>query len=93
MCVITALLLVVSLFYMPSLFHQALNVCGATVALGTRLAVITADAIVLAVTWTKTYTTRKDGLRLGMEIPLTSLLLRDGLSCFKLLIQVLTANY
>ncbi|KAI0345923.1 hypothetical protein BDW22DRAFT_927284 [Trametopsis cervina] len=43
-----------------------------------RLAVITADILVLASTWLKTFTTQRESMRLGMEFPIVHLLFRDG---------------
>ena len=45
---------------------------------------MTADAVVLVLTWTKTANIRKDALAVQIRVPVTALLLRDGqylLSC------------
>ncbi len=49
-----------------------------TVALGTRLALIISDILVLTLTWRKTFRQRMDAARIGVRTPLSSLLLRDG---------------
>ncbi len=53
-----------------------------TVAVGTRLAVVVADILLIAFTWYKTFQNRMVGLRVGMRTPLSSLLLRDGMLFF-----------
>lgn len=49
-----------------------------SVAVATRLAVIVADALVIVLTWIKTWGTYREALRHGFSVPLASLLLRDG---------------
>lgn len=49
-----------------------------TVNLGTRLPVIFADMIVLAVTWIKALGTVRDARRLNIRVPLSEVLVRDG---------------
>jgi hypothetical protein len=48
------------------------------VSLSTRIAVIIADLIVLAVTWYKAAWTVREARRLGIEAPVGEILLRDG---------------
>ncbi len=54
--------------------------------LGSRIAVIVADIIVLGLTWNKTFKSSIRCLRSGMKISWSSILLRDG-SCFLLSIK------
>ena len=49
------------------------------VSLGSRLAVITADVIVLAATWHKTLGTVREAKRLQIQMPLSTVLIRDGM--------------
>ncbi|OCH85336.1 hypothetical protein OBBRIDRAFT_740048, partial [Obba rivulosa] len=49
-----------------------------SVAIGTRMCVIAADALVLLVTWTKTYATHREAVRNNIQTPVTALLLKDG---------------
>ena len=49
-----------------------------TVSLGTRLAVILADVIVLATTWHKTMGTVRQAAHHRIQIPLSVILIRDG---------------
>ncbi len=44
------------------------------------MAIVTADILVLAVTWLKTFRQRMEASRIGMQTPLSNMLLRDGLS-------------
>lgn len=53
-----------------------------SVVLGTRLAIIIADVLVLILTWRKTFTTQRDASRVGIRTPLSKLLLRDGAHLF-----------
>ncbi|KAI0342249.1 hypothetical protein BDW22DRAFT_1330589, partial [Trametopsis cervina] len=48
------------------------------VSLATRLSAILVDIIVLVATWTKSWTSYKEGTRIGLEVPIASLLFRDG---------------
>lgn len=48
------------------------------VTLVTRSAVIAADALVLVLTWMKTFKNSREARQLGIKSPLPSLLLRDG---------------
>jgi len=45
--------------------------------ISTRLCVIAADLLLLLVTWSKTYTMKKDADRNGIKVPLVRMLLRD----------------
>lgn len=47
-------------------------------ALSTRLAVIVADVIVLAVTWYKTFNTVKRASSIGLSVKISETLLQDG---------------
>lgn len=49
-----------------------------TGSLSTRIAVIVADLLVLAVTWYKTAGTVRQAHRLGIRAPLWEIMLRDG---------------
>ncbi|THG94467.1 hypothetical protein EW026_g7011 [Hermanssonia centrifuga] len=48
------------------------------VTIGTRIPVIIADILVLALTWRKTFRHRMEAIRVGVQTPLSALLLRDG---------------
>jgi hypothetical protein len=50
------------------------------VSLATRISVVVADIIVLAVTWYKSLGTVRQAYRLGVRVPLWEILLRDGQS-------------
>ncbi|PSS32229.1 hypothetical protein PHLCEN_2v1998 [Hermanssonia centrifuga] len=54
------------------------------IELGTRIALIVGDALVLAVTWVKTARNLAEGARIGMRTPLSTMLLRDGTIYFAL---------
>ncbi|THG98181.1 hypothetical protein EW026_g3951 [Hermanssonia centrifuga] len=58
------------------------------VTLGTRLSVIVADIIVLALTLQKTFGHRIDAIRAGVQTPLSALLLRDGTVYFATLLSL-----
>lgn len=60
---------------MPLIFVKHLF----SVSLSTRIAVIVADLIVLAVTWYKAAGTVIEAYRLGIRVPVSEILLRDGL--------------
>ncbi|EMD40375.1 hypothetical protein CERSUDRAFT_102782 [Gelatoporia subvermispora B] len=49
------------------------------VTVGTRTSMITADVIVLLVTWFKTYSVKRDAHRHGIQTPLVTMLLVDGI--------------
>ncbi|PSR72100.1 hypothetical protein PHLCEN_2v12015 [Hermanssonia centrifuga] len=49
-----------------------------SISLGTRLALIISDTVILALTWRKTFTHRMEAARIGVETPLSDLLLRDA---------------
>ena len=51
---------------------------GHPVSLGTRLAVIVGDVLVLLVTWAKTAQSYREARRLKVEAPLVTLLFLDG---------------
>ena len=48
------------------------------VSLSTRIALIIADVIVLAVTWRKAASTVKEASRINVRVPLSEVLIRDG---------------
>lgn len=61
--------------------------------MATRISIIVADAIVLAVTWRVTYGVKKlSAARANMKLPLTSLLLRDGTAYFSILLVINVIN-
>ncbi|OCH84034.1 hypothetical protein OBBRIDRAFT_742282, partial [Obba rivulosa] len=47
-------------------------------AIVTRAALIVADVLILAITWSKTYAIRKEAARNNVSTPLATMLLRDG---------------
>ena len=47
-------------------------------SLATRISVIVADLVVLAVTWHKAVGTVREAYRLGIRVPISEVLLRDG---------------
>ncbi|PSS32238.1 hypothetical protein PHLCEN_2v2007 [Hermanssonia centrifuga] len=49
------------------------------VELGTRIALIVGDVLVLAVTWAKTARNLSEGTQIGMRTPLSTMLLRDAI--------------
>lgn len=51
-----------------------------SVTRATRIPVIIADALVLVLTWMKTFTHKREATRLAMRVPLSTMLLRDGAS-------------
>ncbi|THG97992.1 hypothetical protein EW026_g4106 [Hermanssonia centrifuga] len=63
-----------------------------TVALGSRLAIIIADIIVLALTWCKTFRNWRDSIQLGIKSPWSSILLRDGTIYFVALLAMNVAQ-
>ena len=48
------------------------------VSLGTQIAVVAADVIVLAVSWRKALGTVREASRLNIKTPLSMVLIRDG---------------
>ncbi|KAI0689552.1 hypothetical protein BC835DRAFT_1418438 [Cytidiella melzeri] len=76
------------LIYIPSTLPQtqcgtAFGISSAVVfsvrlALLARLSAIGADILVLVATWVKTWVTYREGIRIGMRVPMASLLIRDG---------------
>ncbi|OCH89121.1 hypothetical protein OBBRIDRAFT_733141, partial [Obba rivulosa] len=58
-----------------SLVPVATNV---VLAITTRVCVIVSDILVLVTTWTKTYTLKRQASRCGVQMPLVTMLLRDG---------------
>ncbi|KAJ3556423.1 hypothetical protein NM688_g2035 [Phlebia brevispora] len=54
----------------------------------TRASVIAADAIVLLVTWVKTWHTYKTASRVDVHVPLSYLILRDGTIYFMILLAL-----
>ena len=55
-------------------YHEATTVAQATT--------IAADAILIGLTWAKTFSINRDSSRLGVRTPLATLLLRDGTAYF-----------
>ncbi|KAI0700995.1 hypothetical protein C8T65DRAFT_559598, partial [Cerioporus squamosus] len=66
--------------------------CDHAVSTIAKAANIAADAILIALTWVKTFGINKDSTRLGVRTPLATLLLRDDTPCRSILlvIQVVT---
>ncbi len=63
------------------------------VSLATRLAVVLADILVLVLTWMKTFGTRREASRIHIEVPMITLLIRDGMfSCGLLLYSLSTSD-
>lgn len=60
------------IFFTTAKFH------GRLVALASRICLIAADGLVLVVTWIKTSVILMHAKRLGMRMPLATVLLRDG---------------
>ncbi|OCH88347.1 hypothetical protein OBBRIDRAFT_795312 [Obba rivulosa] len=58
----------------------------------TRVAVIASDAIVLSITWSKTYAMKRHAYRHGINSPLATMLLRDGTLYFSLLLCLNIVN-
>ncbi|THG94849.1 hypothetical protein EW026_g6701 [Hermanssonia centrifuga] len=58
------------------------------VSLGTHLALIAADVLVLALTWNRTFTHRMAAIRVGVQTPLSAMLLRDGTVYFVVLLAI-----
>ncbi|OCH91914.1 hypothetical protein OBBRIDRAFT_791776 [Obba rivulosa] len=56
--------------------------------IGTRVAVIMSDLIVLLVTWSKTYAMKREADHLKMKTPLVSMLLLDGTVYFLVLLAL-----
>ncbi len=50
--------------------------------LGTRTSLIAADILVVVFTWHKTFMVRRQAARIGLQTPVYSLILRDGLSIY-----------
>ncbi|THG94811.1 hypothetical protein EW026_g6727 [Hermanssonia centrifuga] len=59
-----------------------------SVSLGTHLALIAADVLVLALTWNRTFTHRMAAIRVGVQTPLSAMLLRDGTVYFVVLLAI-----
>ncbi|EMD33637.1 hypothetical protein CERSUDRAFT_76360 [Gelatoporia subvermispora B] len=55
-------------------------------AIATRACVMASDALVLIVTWYKTYSIKRNADQAGIQTPLASLLLRDGTMYFVVLL-------
>ena len=49
----------------------------------TRIPVIVADALVVALTWAKTFHHVRTASAIGVKVSLSAILLRDGLFCSK----------
>lgn len=49
-----------------------------SVSLSTRIALIIADIIVLAITWKRTASTVREASRINVRVPLSEVLIRDG---------------
>lgn len=54
----------------------------------TRISVIIADALVLVLTWVKTFHTVREAARLKMKVDVTTMLLRDGTIYFFVLLAI-----
>ncbi|OCH86019.1 hypothetical protein OBBRIDRAFT_797601 [Obba rivulosa] len=71
-------------FTIPDLRNECLVARNVTIAMDTNLTIISrscligSDAIVLAVTWARSYSTKKMVDVANVKVPLVSLLLRDG---------------
>ncbi|CCM00311.1 uncharacterized protein FIBRA_02341 [Fibroporia radiculosa] len=86
-------------FYSNSTHYKRVRVCGnldIEFTVATRTCAIASDAIVLLVTWWKTYSIKKDADRAHLKSSVATLLLRDGTIYFLALltlniIQMLTA--
>ncbi|OCH84465.1 hypothetical protein OBBRIDRAFT_741595 [Obba rivulosa] len=48
------------------------------VTIGTRVCTIVADLLILIITWSKTYTTKRAADRSNVNTPITTMLLKDG---------------
>ncbi|THG97169.1 hypothetical protein EW026_g4784 [Hermanssonia centrifuga] len=53
-----------------------------SMVLGTRTSLIAADILVVVFTWHKTFMVRRQAARIGLQTPVYSLILRDGLSIY-----------
>ena len=58
------------------------NLTCSIVALGTRMPVLLAEFLVLALTWVKTCRSHRDAWRLGIASSLATCLIRDGTSSY-----------
>jgi len=56
--------------------------------IGTRVAVILSDLIVLVVTWSRTYAMKREANRLNLKTPLVTMLLLDGTAYFVVLLML-----
>ena len=56
------------------------------VSSATRISLIIADAIVVAVTWRKTFRHSREAAELGMRTSVSATLLRDGVYIFQLIV-------
>ena len=61
-------------------------------SIAARLAVIVVDAIVVAVTWKKTFRHARQASQLGIHVGLSATLLRDG-EHLLFIMQILTEQY
>ncbi|OCH89855.1 hypothetical protein OBBRIDRAFT_637099 [Obba rivulosa] len=59
-----------------------------SVSIGTRGSVITADILILVVTWIKTYLTYRNAARNNIKTPVLALLLKDGAIYFMMLLSL-----
>ncbi|KAI0335556.1 hypothetical protein GY45DRAFT_809576 [Cubamyces sp. BRFM 1775] len=72
----------------PHLYQVASN----SLLIFTRSSVITADVLVLLITWWKTYDIRKLAAQTDVKVSLTSLILRDGTIYFLVLLYMNTIH-
>ncbi|THG96480.1 hypothetical protein EW026_g5359 [Hermanssonia centrifuga] len=63
-----------------------------SISLATRLAVVLADILVLVLTWMKTFGTRREASRIHIEVPMVTLLIRDGTIYFIALLAMNVAQ-
>ncbi|RDX48618.1 hypothetical protein OH76DRAFT_1483717 [Lentinus brumalis] len=87
-----ALYIVEASNYVPVQYGPPWGCAEVYVSTIAKAASIAADAILIALTWVKTFGINKDSSRLGVRTPLATLLLRDGTAYFLILlvIQVVT---
>ncbi|KAI9059899.1 hypothetical protein FKP32DRAFT_1579041 [Trametes sanguinea] len=74
------------------IYHVSHTHLSHPVSITSKATTIAADAILIGLTWIKTFGIKRDALHTGMRTPLATLLLRDGTAYFLvlLLIQVIT---
>ncbi|KAI0351956.1 hypothetical protein OH77DRAFT_1523650 [Trametes cingulata] len=67
---------------MSYLSEETLSVWVITVSVTANTAIITADVVLIILTWVKAFSIKRHLLRTGMPTPLATLLLRDGTAYF-----------